>query len=236
MTAAVPIGPKAAHSSMSWTPSAARAAAAAGAWSACPAPTRTEHAGGSTPEQRRPDLPFEPDDLLVQRRGPDAQPLRGPGEVLLLRDRVEVPQLPQLRRQRVAPTRSMPRRTASNSSATLPSTSARTPGPQLGELGGEPRGLRIRPGLPARVRDWCEHNQVELVFLPTYGSWLNWIESEFAALRYFALNGTDHRSHDEQNAAIATYVRWRNARAHPKVNFAVRSPIRTWTSYPVKAA
>jgi hypothetical protein len=46
----------------------------------------------------------------------------------------------------------------------------------------------------------------------------------------------DHRSHDEQNAAIAAYVRWRNARAQPKTNFAVDSPIRTWTSYPVKAA
>ncbi|MER5418223.1 hypothetical protein [Streptosporangium roseum] len=44
-------------------------------------------------------------------------------------------------------------------------------------------------------------------FPPTYGSWLNWIESEFAALRYYALNGTDHRSHDEQNAAIGAYVR-----------------------------
>ena len=50
------------------------------------------------------------------------------------------------------------------------------------------------------VRAWCAANQVELVFLPTYGSWLNWIEAEFAALRYFALNGTDHRSHTEQNA------------------------------------
>jgi hypothetical protein len=37
------------------------------------------------------------------------------------------------------------------------------------------------------------------VFLPTYSSWLNWIEAEFAALRYFALNGTDHRSHTEQD-------------------------------------
>jgi transposase len=86
------------------------------------------------------------------------------------------------------------------------------------------------------VRAWCQANNVELVFLPTYGSWLNWIEAEFAALRYFALNGTDHRSHAEQNAAIAGYVRWRNARAQPKVNFATDSPIRTWTDYPVKAA
>jgi hypothetical protein len=30
---------------------------------------------------------------------------------------------------------------------------------------------------------------------------LNWIESEFAALRYFALNGTDHRSHGEQTTS-----------------------------------
>ena len=34
------------------------------------------------------------------------------------------------------------------------------------------------------VRRWAEDHDVELVFLPTYGSWLNWIESEFAALRY----------------------------------------------------
>ncbi|MEV4251229.1 IS630 family transposase [Streptosporangium canum] len=86
------------------------------------------------------------------------------------------------------------------------------------------------------VRAWAAGNDVELVFLPTYGSWLNWIESEFAALRYYALNGTDHRSHDEQNAAIGAYVRWRNARAQPKTNFAASSPIRSWTSYPTKVA
>jgi len=50
-----------------------------------------------------------------------------------------------------------------------------------------------------------------------------------------ALNGTDYRSHGEQNSAIAGYVRWRNARARPKVNFAINSPIRTWTDYPTKA-
>ena len=51
-----------------------------------------------------------------------------------------------------------------------------------------------------------------------------------------ALNGTDHRSHDEQNAAIAAYIRWRNTRAEPKTNFAPDSPIRSWTEYPAKAA
>ncbi|MEU7108126.1 IS630 family transposase [Streptomyces sp. NPDC046215] len=92
------------------------------------------------------------------------------------------------------------------------------------------------PHKHAKVRTWAGDNDVELVFLPTYGSWLNWIEAEFAALRYFALNGTDHRSHDEQNAAIGAYVRWRNTRAEPKTNFAPDSPIRTWTAYPARAA
>ncbi|MBL1120467.1 transposase, partial [Streptomyces sp. 110] len=84
----------------------------------------------------------------------------------------------------------------------------------------------------AEVRTWAADNDIELVFLPTYGSWLNWIESEFAALRYFALNGTDHHTHDEQNAAIAAYIRWHIARAEQKTGFVPESPIRHWTEYP----
>jgi len=87
-----------------------------------------------------------------------------------------------------------------------------------------------------RVRSWAAGNDIELVFLPTYASWLNWIESEFAALRYFALNGTDHRSHAEQADAIAGYIRWRNARAEPKRDFAPGSVIRTWTDYKINVA
>ncbi|WP_280238173.1 IS630 family transposase [Nocardia abscessus] len=82
------------------------------------------------------------------------------------------------------------------------------------------------PHKRAEVRTWAAANNVELVFLPTYSSWLNWIESEFAALRYFALNGTDHRSHDEQDAAIGAYVRWYSQHARPKRDFAVNSKIR----------
>ena len=76
------------------------------------------------------------------------------------------------------------------------------------------------------VLDWCAANNVELVFLPTNASWLNWIEPEFTAVRYFALNGTDHRSHEQQDAAIGAYIRWRNRRATPKRGFAVGSKIR----------
>lgn len=71
------------------------------------------------------------------------------------------------------------------------------------------------PHKHADVRASAVDNDIELVFPPTHGSWLNRIEAEFAALRYFALNGTDHRSHEEQNAAVAAYIRWHNARAEP---------------------
>ena len=60
--------------------------------------------------------------------------------------------------------------------------------------------------------------------------------AEFAALRYFALGDTDHHTHAERNSAIAAYVRRRNTRAQPEVNFAVGSPIHTWTDHPVRAA
>jgi hypothetical protein len=47
--------------------------------------------------------------------------------------------------------------------------------------------------------DWVRERDIELVFLPTYSSWLNLIECQCAALRRFALNGTDYRSHTEQD-------------------------------------
>jgi hypothetical protein len=55
-------------------------------------------------------------------------------------------------------------------------------------------------------------------------------------LRYFALNGTGHRSRAGQGDAIARYLRWRNARAKPKRDFASGSVIRTWASYQNKIA
>lgn len=82
------------------------------------------------------------------------------------------------------------------------------------------------PHLKAEVAGWCAANDVELVFVPTNASWLNWIESEFGALRYFALNGSDYRSHTEQNAAIGAYLRRRNSKAQPKIHFAINSKIR----------
>ena len=65
-----------------------------------------------------------------------------------------------------------------------------------------------------RVGDWAEANNVELAYVPTNASWLNRIEAQFQALRYFTLDGTDHRSHEEQNSMIRRYIIWRNRHAH----------------------
>ena len=35
-------------------------------------------------------------------------------------------------------------------------------------------------------------------------------EPQFTALRYFTLNGTDHKSHREQAGMIRRYIAWRN--------------------------
>ena len=65
-----------------------------------------------------------------------------------------------------------------------------------------------------RVGEWAEANNVELAYTPTYSSWLNRIEAQFQALRYFALDGTDHASHKEQASMIRRYIIWRNRNAH----------------------
>jgi transposase len=61
-----------------------------------------------------------------------------------------------------------------------------------------------------RVGNWATENNVELAYVPTNASWLNRIECQFTALRYFTLDGTDHRSHEEQNSMIRRYIAWRN--------------------------
>ncbi|MDX3077321.1 IS630 family transposase [Streptomyces sp. MI02-7b] len=64
-----------------------------------------------------------------------------------------------------------------------------------------------------RVADWAEANNVEIAYTPTNSSWLNRIEAQFTALRYFTLDGTDHASHREQGSMIRRYIIWRNKNA-----------------------
>jgi transposase len=66
----------------------------------------------------------------------------------------------------------------------------------------------------ARVGDWAKANNVEFAYTPTNSSWLNRIEAQFTALRYFALDGTDHASHKEQASMIRRYIIWRNNHAY----------------------
>lgn len=65
----------------------------------------------------------------------------------------------------------------------------------------------------SRVGDWAAANNVEFAYTPTNNSWLNRIEAQFTALRYFALDGTDHPSHKEQGSLIRRYIIWRNKHA-----------------------
>ena len=65
----------------------------------------------------------------------------------------------------------------------------------------------------ARVGTWAKANNVEIAYTPTNSSWLNRIEAQFTALRYFALDGTDHASHKEQASMIRRYIIWRNNHA-----------------------
>jgi hypothetical protein len=68
-----------------------------------------------------------------------------------------------------------------------------------------------------RVGQWAAGNNVELAYVPTNASFLNRIECQFTALRY--LDGTDHRSHEEQNSMIRGYIAWRNRHTGQIKNF-----------------
>ncbi|MFE3907786.1 transposase, partial [Streptomyces sp. NPDC059153] len=59
----------------------------------------------------------------------------------------------------------------------------------------------------ARVGDWASASNVEFVYTPTNSSWLNRIEAQFTALRYFALDGTDHASHSKQSGCHRRGIR-----------------------------
>jgi transposase len=65
-----------------------------------------------------------------------------------------------------------------------------------------------------RVAAWAAANNAEIAYTPTNSSWLNRVEAQFTALRYFALDGTDHASHKQQASIIRRYIIWRNNHAY----------------------
>src|SRR5262249_42528499 len=66
------------------------------------------------------------------------------------------------------------------------------------------------PHLGEEVLVWAWTHNMRLYLTPTNASWLNRIECQFTALKEFALNNSDYRSHEEQILAILSYLEWRN--------------------------
>jgi transposase len=68
-------------------------------------------------------------------------------------------------------------------------------------------------------------HKIKFYWTPTNASWLNRIECHFTALRKFALDNTDYRSHAEQQEAIESYLSWRNRTR--------QIDLKNWKSYEV---
>jgi len=64
--------------------------------------------------------------------------------------------------------------------------------------------------LKTEIRAWAAAHKIRFYFTPTQASWLNRIESHFTALKKFALQTSDFRSHEEQQESIEDYLSWRN--------------------------
>jgi len=60
------------------------------------------------------------------------------------------------------------------------------------------------------IRNWAKDNDVELVPIPTYASWLNLIEVEFRHITEFAISNSNYASHEEIQIACSAYLRRRN--------------------------
>jgi hypothetical protein len=72
---------------------------------------------------------------------------------------------------------------------------------------------RLSTRKDGRVGAWASANNAEIACTPSNSSWMNRIEAQFTALRYFALDGTDHASHKEQASMLRRYIIWRNSHA-----------------------
>ncbi|HTZ62922.1 MAG TPA: IS630 family transposase [Solirubrobacteraceae bacterium] len=60
------------------------------------------------------------------------------------------------------------------------------------------------------IREWANESNVELVFTPTYASFLNRIESHFWAIGEFVVKNADYPDWDTLAKAMADHIRYRN--------------------------
>ena len=77
--------------------------------------------------------------------------------------------------------------------------------------------------LKEEVLIYAASHKIKFYWTPTNASWLNRIESHFTALKKFALDNTDYRTHEEQQSAIEQYLAWRNRTRQISLN--------NWKSY-----
>jgi transposase len=75
----------------------------------------------------------------------------------------------------------------------------------------------------AEVQMYAASHRIKFYWTPTNASWLNRIECQFTARKKFALDHTDHRTHQEQQQAIRHYLSWRNRRR--------RITLQPWTAF-----
>jgi transposase len=61
-----------------------------------------------------------------------------------------------------------------------------------------------------KIREWAEKNNVELVFTPTYASFLNRIECHFWAIGEFVVKNADYPDWDTLTRAMANHITYRN--------------------------
>lgn len=62
----------------------------------------------------------------------------------------------------------------------------------------------------AAIREWADASNVELVFTPTYASFLNRIECHFWGIGEFVINNADYPDWDALAKAMADHIRYRN--------------------------
>ena len=60
------------------------------------------------------------------------------------------------------------------------------------------------------IRDWAAESNVELVFTPTYASFLNRIECHFWAIGEFVINNADYPDWNALAKAMADHIQYRN--------------------------
>jgi transposase len=66
--------------------------------------------------------------------------------------------------------------------------------------------------LAKTVLKWAKTHDMKFYWVPTNASWLNRIECQFRALKKFALDNSDYRTHEDLQEAIESYLEWRNGR------------------------